>query len=139
MFQTLFFSGLPFGIFANLASCDPDATSSNDSVHHKQHLTLPFESRSKAGVVSITVQPNDDDQHFFGLDIICPYPRSQLAAEYAGFPVVHGSMTYPIPSSPYSGYGSLFLWIQFVKNNTDQDWAMDIYPFVQTLDTPFGY
>ncbi|KUJ08776.1 uncharacterized protein LY89DRAFT_326117 [Mollisia scopiformis] len=137
MFRSIFFSSLAFGILANAASCDSNTTS---SVHHKQHLALPFESRGQAGVVSITVQPNDDVEHAFGLDLL--YPGTAILPNFIGFPVVHADMTYPIPSSPYSGYGTLFGWIQFIRQDDDGvigNWTVDHYPFAQDIDTPFGY
>lgn len=135
MIRTILLYALAFGIFANLADCH----SSNASVHHKQHFKSSFESRSQTGAISITVQPNDDQQHAFGLDLI--YPGVPLT-QFFGFPVVHGTITYPIPSSPFSGYGSLFGWIQFIKQDTDGEagnWTMDAYPFAQDLQTPFAY
>jgi len=142
MFHTFVLYAFASSLFANLADCSHNANSSSGPVQ-QLHLTLPFNSRSQAGVISIDIQPNNDDQHAFGLDLLIPgVSQSELAAEFGGFPVVHGAITYPIPASQFSGYGSLFGWIQFVNSalpGETGDWAMDLFPFQKGLDNPFGY
>jgi hypothetical protein len=144
MLNSPFISFLSLGILANLASGTPVSERSAGSPRETsiQHLTLSFTSRSQAGKVAVSVQPNNDNDTAFGLSIIySPVPQSDYFAEFHGFPVVKGAITYPIPASPHSGYGALFGWIQFIKNTTANvtgDYAVDSYPFASDLGDPFG-
>jgi hypothetical protein len=116
---------------------------SEESQDLQQHFTFPFESRNLAGKVDIHVKANDDDEHAFGLDLIyADVHPADIRSQFHGFPVVSGTITYPIPASPFSGYGSLFGWIQFTKTDVqgeeDGDWEMDIYPYAADIPNPFG-
>lgn len=138
MSRTFFRYALVVSIFAEYSHCllNPRCPTNVSTI---QHLTLPFSSRSQAGLISIAIQPNNDTEHAFGLDLI--YPGTALS-ELQGFPVLHGSITYPIPSSPYTGYDALFGWIQFVQDVSADgggNWTMDVYPFAKDINTPFGY
>jgi len=136
MFQNLFLYLAASSTLATLS-----ASSSILPRHNKvQHIHLPFEARTLAGEVDVTIRTNDDKQNAYGFDILYPgYSESELDANFNGFPVVQGDITYPIPSNGTIGYGSLFGWIQFTRNATDADWAMDLYPFALDIPTPFGY
>jgi hypothetical protein len=121
----------------------PTFFSLSTTAHHTadiQHVLLNFTSRGQAGAVAVTIQPNTDNETGFGLDLI--YPGEDIPLNFHGFPVVHGAITYPIPANPTSGYGSLFGWIQFIKNNTvgqpDGPWGVDSYPYAGDLNDPFG-
>jgi len=104
-----------------------------------QHLTLDFTSRTLAGQVHVTVQPNNDPTTAFGLSLIYPdVAPANISANFAGFPVVHGPITYPIPANPYPGYGSLFGWIQFISQTGGANWTVDSYPYALDLGDPFG-
>ncbi|KAF2812958.1 uncharacterized protein BDZ99DRAFT_517254 [Mytilinidion resinicola] len=122
MSRILFVYTLTVGIFGNLAHCKPNPP----------------------GVICIIIQPDHADKHAFGLDLIySDVAPSQLAHQFHGFPVLQGDVTHPIPSNPTSGYASLFGWIQFVKqvskDGDDGNWTMDLYPYAQDINTPFGY
>jgi len=137
MFHTSLICLIIIETIANLASGNPIARRPTDT--SIQHLTLDFKSRGSAGKIHVTVQPNNDNKTAFGFSVLSPtVPLSELSAEFGGFPVVHGPITYPIPANPTSGYGSLFGWIQFIQNNTGADWAVDSYPYAQDLGDPFG-
>ncbi|KAF2494346.1 hypothetical protein BU16DRAFT_540824 [Lophium mytilinum] len=144
MFRTIFLYALAVGIFAKPSHCKPYPGSAHTYDESVQHFELPFESRSHGGLICITIQPNDDNKHAFGLDLIYPdVAPSQLAHQFHGFPVLQGDITYPIPSNPASGYASLFGWIQFIKqvpkSGDAGNWTMDAYPYAQDINTPFGY
>jgi hypothetical protein len=135
-----------FSIFAGLASSSPNpkkSTTASD-IASTQHLSLDFTSRSKAGKVSVTVQPNNDNETANGLSLI--YSSFVAPPDYYlnfhGFPVIHSKITYPIPGNPTSGYGSLFGWIQFIKQDIqgegEGNWTVDSFPYASDLLTPFG-
>lgn len=113
---------------------------SGPSIPDSQHLSLNFTSRSLPGSISVLVQPNTDNTTAFGLDLIYPsYP--DLFANFHGFPVIHGEITYPLPaaaSGPGSGYASLFGWIQFIQAGAGTNWTVDSYPYAADLGDPFG-
>ncbi|KAH8685437.1 hypothetical protein BGZ60DRAFT_395186 [Tricladium varicosporioides] len=118
-----------------------------------KYLTLLFKCRDQPGEIHITLQPNLDPVHAWGLDLIYPsIPASSFQDQFFGFPVIHAEIEYPTltPESQHSGsgYGSLFGWIQVVKTvklddkATDNwgEWEMDIYPsFKQGSNSPFAY
>jgi len=111
-----------------------------------QQLSIPFSCRGQGGKIDITLQPNNDPQHAWGLDLIFTHiPPSGLKANFHGFPVVSAKVIYPEPADPagpLSGYGSLFGWIQLVKADkadNDGEWEMDIFPWAKDLRSPFSY
>jgi hypothetical protein len=146
MLYSTFIPLASIGILANLAACNPSARRSAHPTQNAdiQHLSLDFKSRSQAGKVSVTVQPNNDNVTAFGLNLIysAVVPDSQLFQNFHGFPVVKGAITYPIPANPTSGYASLFGWIQFIKADItgegEGNWTVDGYPYAQDLKDPFG-
>jgi hypothetical protein len=135
-----------FSILSNFASSSPSPKRSTDVSENSsiQHLSLDFTSRSKAGKVSVIVQPNNDNETANGLSLI--YGPAVSPPDYYlnfhGFPVIHSTIVYPIPANPTSGYGSLFGWIQFIKydyqGEAEGDWAVDSFPYATDLMTPFG-
>jgi hypothetical protein len=97
-----------------------------------------------------SLQANHDPIHAHGLDLIfSTVPRPSFPEQFFGFPVLHGTITYPIPSSPYLSYSSLFGWIQFVRSVSsdaqpeDEEehsgWEMDVYSYAKDLQSPFAY
>jgi hypothetical protein len=107
-----------------------------------QNISVPFKCRDQDGRVNVTLQPNHDHNHAWGLGVIFPFiPRDQYAIHFDGFPVLTAVTEYPIPRNPSSGYGSLFGCIQFVKEakaDGGGDWEMDIFPYAKDLKTPFA-
>jgi hypothetical protein len=107
-----------------------------------QNISVPFKCRGQDGRVNITLQPNHDHNHAWGLGVIFPFiPRHKYALHFDGFPVLTAVTEYPIPRNPSSGYGSLFGCIQFVKETKADgsgDWEMDIFPYAKDLKTPFA-
>ncbi|KAH6663367.1 hypothetical protein B0J14DRAFT_276862 [Halenospora varia] len=118
-----------------------------------QRLNLLFKCRGQPGEIHITLQPNLDPAHAWGLDLIYPsIPVSSFQEQFFGFPVIHAEIEYPtfIPKSQPSGsgYGSLFGWIQVIKTTKlnvtamkeEGEWEMDIYPsFKEGSNSPFAY
>jgi hypothetical protein len=140
MIHSLSLYAYSLGLLANLAVCKP---TSKEPTGTSQHLSLSFNSRSQNGKVSVTLQPNNDNKTANGLGLI--YSNVQPADyydEFHGFPVLHGAITYPVPANPTSGYGSLFGWIQFIKQDVQgeptSNWTVDSFPYAQDLKTPFG-
>jgi hypothetical protein len=107
-----------------------------------QNTSVPFKCREQDGRVNITLQPNHDHNHAWGLGVIFPFiPRDEYTLHFDGFPVLTAVTEYPIPRNPSSGYGSLFGCIQFVKETKADgsgDWEMDIFPYAKDLKTPFA-
>jgi hypothetical protein len=129
---------------------NPDSSEESPSSPTVQHLTIPFTSRSRHGKIDITLRPNLDPIHAHGLDLIFPaVPQPSFPEQFHGFPVMHGTITYPIPPSAYLSYGNLFGWIQFVRSvssdtlpgneEKNEGWEMDIYPYAKDLKSPFVY
>ncbi|KAF4630470.1 hypothetical protein G7Y89_g7667 [Cudoniella acicularis] len=118
------------------------------TLYETQHLTLPFRCRNQAGNIRVTMQPNNDLDHAWGLDLIFPsVPQLDFPRQFFGFPVIQAKIDYPIPPSSSAGYGNLLGWIQLVKagdpNSFTQEglveWEMDIYPsFSKDSNSPFA-
>jgi hypothetical protein len=108
-----------------------------------QQISLPFTCRQQRGKVDITLQPNNDPEHAWGLDLIFPHiPPISFAENFHGFPVVSAKVSYPDPAGPLSGYGSLFGWIQLIKADKEDrpgEWEIDIFPWAKDLGSPFSY
>jgi hypothetical protein len=112
-------------------------------------LSVSFISRSKAGKIHVTYQPNTDDEHAAGLDLIFPsIPPSSFRKQFHGFPVMQATVEYPIPAPALSSYACLFGWIQFIQVTPIQDsgeygkpgdWEMDVYPWAKDLKSPFCF
>jgi len=107
-----------------------------------QKVSFPFKCREQAGRVNFIMQPNHDKEHAWGLDLIFPHiPKNEYTLHYDGFPVLSGSIEYPIPDNPSAGYGALLGWIQLVKEqkkDASGEWQMDIYPFAKDISNPFA-
>jgi hypothetical protein len=107
-----------------------------------EQVSLPFTCREQRGKVDIILQPNNDPEHAWGLDLIFPHIPSSFAENFHGFPVVSAKVTYPDPAGPSSGYGSLFGWIQLIKADKEDDqgeWEIDVFLWAKDLRSPFSY
>jgi hypothetical protein len=141
MILSLSLAVLSLGLLANIVVCKPTSIESTSTA---QHLSLSFNSRSQAGRVSVTLQPNNDNKTANGLSLIYSgvVAPSNYYDEFHGFPVLHGAITYPIPANPTAGYASLFGWIQFIKEDVQGEpaanWTVDSFPYASDLKTPFG-
>ena len=104
-----------------------------------QKISVPFTCREQHGKIDVTLQPNNDPEHAWGLDLIFTHiPPSELKENFHGFPVVSAKVTYP----ETTGYGSLFGWIQLIKaDKVDNpgEWEMDVFPWAKDLKSPFSY
>jgi hypothetical protein len=108
-----------------------------------QQISVPFTCREQRGKIDITLQPNNDPEHAWGLDLIFTHiPPSEFQENFHGFPVVSAKVAFPEPAGPSPGYGSLFGWIQLIKaDKADNpgEWEIDIYPWAKDLRSPFSY
>ncbi len=90
-------------------------------------LKLPFETRGRAGSVSVSIRPNGHPGA-----VGCP-PWAQ------GFPVCEARIDFAA-----SGYAALLGWVQLVRMRSphltpNDQWVTDPLEVYEHLNTPFGF